>query len=640
MIHSDQSIPFVILSLCLLLLIGIVILTWGGRFLGKGSILIWFGLFVVIAGIGFDGGLFSQEEFQVKIWKFEWFWSHVDREVITIGVYQDLLSMIMSFLVLVLLGSFLMNQSVICREVKPEKILAALAISSAGVILSWVSLTPWLVLFGLMLTILAGFIALDSRGNLNAEAGLASRFIQERVLGYLFLFFGVCLIATTKSVASHDVAQLGGLLSTKSGWVLLILGLFVQIQSFPFSGWKVMDSCLYSPATLLLNQIFPVWSVFSLLVRLQPQLVQMNLHLFLGWVALISSFLTLLSGLFQKNWKLGVGAWFSAGLSLSVALLTLSDAYGGMGFFIGVSLGALCLSGVAISLEPESKKTMIYQKRAFWLKIVLFLGMASGTGAIGFISATSGIYWMLKIVLIPEVLIPFLLVFFLYSVFGWKLVWNIYSFNRYSEISWIFIFTLFLWVFLALSLWWTGSMTGGVIPGVSDRFFSSLFEKFFQNQSNDNVSDFLTVSGLYWGTMLIAILTAYWMSGRKEDQWIGIIKVFPRLTHFFETGYYVNAMGQRIQQGISWVGSFLEKIIDDRIWMEWIPGGFDSSLKRLGMHMNRLGEGMSFVLESFLRKLIEIPAKILQWIQTGDLRWYLCFSFGFSFLLFIYFLKL
>jgi hypothetical protein len=45
-------------------------------------------------------------------------------------------------------------------------------------------------------------------------------------------------------------------------------------------------------------------------------------------------------------------------------------------------------------------------------------------------------------------------------------------------------------------------------------------------------------------------------------------------------------------------------------------------------------------LDVSVKKLVDVPAKLLQLIQTGDLRWYLFFALSSGFALLAHFLKL
>jgi NADH:ubiquinone oxidoreductase subunit 2 (subunit N) len=184
---------------------------------------------------------------------------------LTVGVFQDFLGMAMSALVAIVAGIVILDGVTFSREIYPEKAYAALLFSTAGVVLAWNSLTPWLALGGLTLAIIGGFISLGSRWDSNAEANLASRFIYERATGFLLSFFGTCILAVPRSAlllndAKSWVVSSESLSSSWIGACFLVLGFFVQMQPFPFLGWVVSSSTISPTIRVLLNQIFPAWT--------------------------------------------------------------------------------------------------------------------------------------------------------------------------------------------------------------------------------------------------------------------------------------------------------------------------------------------------------------------------------------------
>jgi nitrate reductase NapE component len=436
--------------------------------------------------------------------------------------------------------------------------------------------------------------------------------------------------------------QDANLISTWIGSTLLVIGLFIQMQPFPLLGWIVSDSETYPPLRTLLNQLLPAWAAFPLLLRLEPHFVNLGLFPGFGWFALCSSLLAVLTGLFQRKWRVGLGSWLAAGFSLSCALLAFSGPVPAMGMLIGVSLGAMVLSGAAIALEDDCTKNDANRKRAIWIKIAVFLGAAAGTGTLGFVSAHGGLRWIYQSIALPGGLTAlFLVVLFFFVLLGWRLSWCVNRLQTASEAPWFTILSLFVWILLSLGFVWTGTVTGGVLSGDPDRLVHSFFALFFGTRSVEleNASDLITASSLYWGALILAFATAYWTSGRSEDRWMTLADFMPKTSKFLAGGYGIDAMVERINIGITWFGNFAENLIDQKIWSDWVPKILFQGIRTVSGAVNELDFRISAQIGTGLRRSVEIPAKILQLIQTGDLRWYLFFALGSGFALLLHFLK-
>jgi len=650
----EHSLTPLILCLFILFIVGVAVFTWGKKLPAKGSWLIWGGILSVFTGIGLDTGLFLKQEFKTKIWMAGWIWPRDEMSAITIGVIQDPLSYAMIALSAFLVMVLLLNQNYLFREPRPERSLAAIAISLVGVALSWSSLTPWLSLGGLALTLIGGFISFGSRWDSNAEAKIAARFISERSFGFILAFFGACILATTRFAllfTTDLTAPLSSLNSTASsavastwvGSILLVLGLFIQMQPFLFLGGLVSNSEIYPPIKTLLNQIFPAWAAFALLMRATPHFVNIGLFPVFGWVALCSSLLSLFSGLFQNHWRQVLGLWLSSGLSLSCAVLGFCGPMPAMAIFIGVSISAFCLSITALSLENNEGTKGSNRNRGIWVKIALFFATASGTGVIGFITATGGLRWISQAFeMAGGVVAAFLFVFFFFVLLGWKLAWSINKISLECSAPWLTVFSLFLCLLLSFGFFWTGSLSGDVLLGVSDKWIASGFEVFFGAKANEilHAEDFLSSSGLYWSALITAFITAYWMSGRREDHWTLLARMFPKTSRFLSHGYGVDQLCQYILNGISKFGRLTENLVDHKIWNVWVPKGLFVGVKSVSGAMSLVDKKLTLSIGSGLRRLVDVPAKILQLIQVGDVRWYLFFALSSGFALLTHYLKM
>jgi hypothetical protein len=307
---------------------------------------------------------------------------------------------------------------------------------------------------------------------------------------------------------------------------------------------------------------------------------------------------------------------------------------------LGVSLGAFALSSSGAALEKHCVQSVPNKKKAIWFKAAAFMAAASGTGVLGFISATGGIRWIAQEVIHPAEVTAFLFVFFLFVLLGWRMGWKVSRLQNATEASWLSLVSVFLCIILSFGIVWTGTATGEILLGDPDRLFRSLFNDFFASRVElAHPEDYFTALGLYVGVILLAFLTAYWTSGRKEDQWEKLAAIFPRISQFLKRGYGVDLAALRMTYAIVVLGQFTEKWIDEKIWKEWLPVGLSNGTKSVSRVLAQIDEKVSSNLGSSFRRFVEVPAKLLQLIQTGDIRWYLLFALGSGFALLSHFLR-
>ena len=58
MMGAENSLTLLTICPLILLLLGVIVVTWGKRLPGKGGLLIWAGLLILLAAVGLDSGLF------------------------------------------------------------------------------------------------------------------------------------------------------------------------------------------------------------------------------------------------------------------------------------------------------------------------------------------------------------------------------------------------------------------------------------------------------------------------------------------------------------------------------------------------------------------------------------------------------
>src|SRR4051794_13510527 len=109
MMSAENSLTLLTFCPLILLLLGVIVVTWCSRLPRKGSWLVWTGLLILLTTVGLDSGLFLNEELKVKIWSSGWILSRNEVGAITVGVFQDSLSMAMSALVAIVAGTVILD---------------------------------------------------------------------------------------------------------------------------------------------------------------------------------------------------------------------------------------------------------------------------------------------------------------------------------------------------------------------------------------------------------------------------------------------------------------------------------------------------------------------------------------------------
>jgi hypothetical protein len=645
---NHQGFPtFLLPCIAVLFLCSLVVASWGRRMPGRGSWLVWSALAILLTGVGLDSGVLLKNNFETRIWASGWVWTRDEPGAITVGLIQDPIGFAMVIMAVLVSGAVLLSQSAFSREASLERILAGVGISTAGVALAWTSLTPWLAFVGQILTILGGFISIGSRWDSVLDSKIAAQFLMERSVGFLLAFLGTCVLATTRMALTLNSADLWSsqtdlLSSTWMGAGLLALGLFIQLQPFPFLGLLVSKSEGYLPTRILMSQVLPAWAVFPLLIRLEPQFHALEVFPYFGWFALFSTVATVVAGLFQNNWDLMIGIWLSGGFSLSVVLLCFSGPFPAMALFLGVSMAAISLAGSASALDSEDTGLPSNRKKVIWFKSAVFLAAAAGTGVAGFVSATGCIRWIAQSLSIPVLAAGFLFSFSLYVFLGWRLAWKATHFRKSTSSSWIILLVALFLLFISLGGVWTGTATGGLLQNSPDRFMSSLFEHLFVSGHEDvlHSENYISAAGLYFGVLVFSVLLAYWVSGGKQDRWSNLASFFPRASQFIASGYRVDLATGQVMEGIEWLGKWAEKIIDEKVWSVWVPRGLIVSIRFISEKTHQVDANLTALLGSSLKKLVDLPAKLLQLVQTGDLRWYLFFALSSGFAMLAHYLKM
>lgn len=618
------------------LLCSLTLFCFGKRMIAKGEWIVWLGIVFSFFAVLFDFTVFFDQQSSKKQQLINWIVLFSENDSFVLGLLQDRLSFIFSILSLAIVGILLFSRIHLLAECRPEKIYSAIMISVSGVILSFIALTPWMVLPGFFLILLGGgILLLSGGGDFDSEASVAITFFRGRSIGILIAFLGGCILATRSStfflneVVSSDLKNHDQLLSTKLGFFFFIFGLFIQVQAFPFLGGLSLSSTVSLSFRVLIGQIYPSWAVFSVLSRLCPELSFVGMSRWFGYLFFGSAILTAISGLLETEKQKCLQLWITSGIVLSFALLTYTELSAAVALLFCVSICGLCLS---IFLEENSF-------------IVPFLSFSSATGMVGFVSAHSLLKAIEKMSEERYFFIPlgfYLAGFFLFSLLGWRSFWRFFRSNKSAnETSWFKNISSFFLVFLSSGLFWTGTFSGQVFPANIDRFSFSLFELFFENFEKVTVlqeSSFplLSVSLLHWGALFFSMSIAYWIFTRGKDPWLISGDQWPILRRLLGESFLDRFL---LSQFFLSVGRFSSKAFDNYAWAKLSSQKSPSVLCFVSNLFLELDYCVFLSLEYFIKNGINILAKALQFIQNGDLKWYLFLVFSCGFGIFIFLFK-
>jgi hypothetical protein len=639
-------------SPALLLVVGLalmggclVTLAWGRRFPRQGDWLVGLGLLALLVGALISGARLSERAFAAEAWARGWIWPHDAPGAITVGVLRDALGVAFSVLMGLVAASGLLGSGGIARDPRAGRYYAALGLGAGGVALAWFALTPWLALTGCAVAVFGGFLALGSRWDAPAEAANAIRFGYERSWGLLLSLLGLCILAGER--APLTLQQGAGAWSTPAnpsvilGAGLLFFGALAQLQPFPLLGWVMRESETRCTARILVAQAFPAWAVFALLVRLEPRFREAGLFPDLGWLGLASSALAALAGLLSSSWRLSLGAWLSAGFSLAVAMLAFNGPSTAFCVALGIGLGASALAGFGTALEVGGPASSAGNQRASWAKVGCALAAAVGSGFSGFIAA-GGLVRFLSLVWPQPALVGLsAVVFFVFAFLGWKVAWQAMALTDSTQAGWAEVMAPYALILFSLGVIWTGTLSGGLIPGDADRVFRSLLELFF-GTSGEAWGDDASIgpaSGLYWAVQVLAAVTGLLTVGRRPEFWPGVSRKLPRFSAFVAAGYGFDALFQKLLLGLWWTGGASVRFFDRNLWGSWFPTLLGKGMRRgaaaVALADLRLSRGLGEVIRSW----VEAPAKGLQLIQNGDVQWYLFFAVGSGIAILAYFMK-
>ena len=177
---------------------------------------------------------------------------------------------------------------------------------------------------------------------------------------------------------------------------------------------------------------------------------------------------------------------------------------------------------------------------------------------------------------------------------------------------------------------------------LSGRDGPALFSLFFPGaiQQLADEGNAATASSLHWGALVAAILISFTTTGRKQNAWENLARRFPRFTGFLASGYGLSGLTRSAILSITRLGIGLEWVLNQKLWKTWLPLFFQQPLRTLADVGVLLDRSITRGLGRIVGAGVEMPAKGMQFIQNGDVRWYLLFAVGSGFLILLHFARI
>ncbi len=486
------------------------------------------------------------------------------------------------------------------------------ALATVGAAMAWLSSTLWFALSGCAVTALAGFLSFRGRWEDDGHSSAASLYAKEKCWGLLIAFLGL-------AVWSADSTSLAG------GYAL-IAGTWFLLPGFPFLAGIAEESEPEAAGNLLVQRVLPALAaaaVFGRFIGAPPAGADTASFTMLAWVGAGMALLAAVYGLVSKGWKTSLSAWIAAGASIGVAVIALESLRGGITYFAGILLAsaALCTAGAALE-EGTSRPS--------WAKAGAVLGALLGLSFAGFVTAKPLVALLADVWKLEEPALVALLAvpFFVTSLLGWKVMWTLVRMNPKSGGTWqsmIFPVPLAL---SGLGLLWTGELSGGLSLDGADQVTRSLMDALLGIESPASRPDdaaWNTALAIYGGIVFLGALAGYWLSGAK-DRWLALRASFPRFASFIDHGVGARLVGRAALKLMRATGDHVSLWIDAKLWDRWMPVAFSFAVKRGGSLAARVDSAASLKVSRALRAKAEVPSKLLQLIQNGDVQWYLLFA--------------
>jgi hypothetical protein len=643
--------PLVFVMVLTLLFSGSVLFLLGRRLPRSGD---WWLAFSLLAALGFSfwaTHLLRERDAKPEDWFVSWVLPLSEKGSLALNLVHDTLSSvsIIGFLLFSLV--ILLCDRATGGVKNPAVSYGALAWGVAGAALAAVSQTPWLMFFGVGILVVAGFVSLIS-DPVGPDASLVTAsFGRENSMSAALLCFGaIALGAKQPPQFWFERGLLEGAssvsLSAKAGLIAFSIGAISFFRPYPFHRWGMISATHLSLSQWLLTRLFPSWLGMGVLLRNEALLRKVGLFPILLSVGAVSGFFSILVGITRSDWREGLSLHLSGVFCFGLLALGVNGSQSALMLIMGASAGILAIlivnekspQGEQSTSKVEARKWILWVTAATLGGLPGFLytssmvrvfssGLTSLSGAVAGVGL-SGVFEL------AAILVSFAALSFL----GWRAVFLSLRGDAVTldtrSVSGVGLLLVF-----ALAFAWTGSFTGGWLPATTDFWSRSLLEGVSSDLLMSPRSDAL---GLLPEMLVLSlgglVFLVSWWTLRGEDRLKKVWAAFPRAVSWVVNGFWLNRAFDGLFVAFSAIARTSQIWFEEGLWKGPPARRVEKIARGLA---NGLASADSDLVELPIRgarKVTDLPAKLFQLLQSGDLQWYLFVALGLGFSLMAHFL--
>ncbi len=554
----------------------------------------------------FQWGLYPAHQ---KAWS--WIWNKNEIPAVRLGFLQDKVGVLLAFVVFFISFVMVLQRKIISQKEGGERFNASVIISSLGVALAWMALTPWFGLLGVGLIITGGVISMSAVWHKESEANRLGLFLKEKMCGLFFLFLGMCVLASN-AVSTVGVA-------------ILFVGLVASLNFFPFYKWFLEGSKSECFLESVLVQVYLGWAGYSFLYRLEPELRATGFLVWIGWYSVFSALLSILSGITQKNWKYAQGFWLSGFFSMAVAALCLIDRTSGVSLLLSGGITSVAFVLFGLSFDQKGCANQSTRKKFWFSKVGLVICGLSGVGFVGFLSSYGIIHLISRFVGISGL-------FFLQSVLMWKIIVDCLEKRKTVSAPWVLVLTPYFLLVLSFGFFWSASFSGFEENDLLVRLGFDLLVDLEKYKVGAKL-------WTHFSIILLSFIFVFWRVAEKKD-FLGRIEQRGAIVFsFLRAAYRVDVVFSKSLKILLLFENIIEKRMITGMFLGWAPRFVYKCSRVVVVGVCFVQERFSGLVNSTIKSVFVISAKALQLIQNGGLQWHVFFALGSGMVLLVYFLR-
>jgi hypothetical protein len=512
----------------------------------------------------------------------------------------------------------------------PVATSGAVFLLAAALLVMMISASGWNAAFVMALILGAQLFAVHiGEGRDEEQATDFANLAIEQGLGALAVFVGTILLSGVGVDVGWYLAvrPAGQALELDLGVGLTLIGLLVTTKAPFFSAWTMKRRGKGSPIQSLLIVGVPSFVCAQLFFRLLPLIEQTHSTLFLLKGLLILIFSGFVLSLFQRETLRAFDQWWGAAGLFSWAGAIVLHEIQGLAIAVSVLVGASTLSLAWAS--PESSTHSFGDSRR-WRGFLILIGGLVATSVVGSAGGASMSQWLSYGLASGIEWLPFIVCIGLSVWSLHRVAWVAVSQLDNSPFRWPDLLFLFVFLLLGLAPAWTGAFVFPTEDG-GGRFMVSLFPIDQTLPAPSNLSTGL----LFLFVVQIVFFALSYALKARWDSYAGsvgrISRTIERWAHF--DGVFRNAISAAVQPVI-WFETRLLQHRFRSVALSIVAKFFHGAAKAL----SDFDQAGSSRLNRTFATVVEVPAKLMQLSQNGDVQWYMFLTLFWTLFVLIHFL--